>query len=519
MENSKWVATVASIWIQCSCGASYAFGIYSAVLKSSQGYDQSTLDTVSVFKDIGANIGVLSGLLYHAVTNNHRDSTPPSSRFGSGLSLVYLAGAIQCFAGYFLMWLSVTGVIDRPHVLFMCLFMFMAAHAQTFFNTANVVVAVRNFPDYGGTTVGIMKGFLGLSGAILIQIYQTLFYGKPTTFLLMLALFPTIVSLLFMNFVHENPSNTTHDKHHLNNFSLIALAIATYLMIILIFQNIFIFPSWAHFLTTIILLILISSPLQIALTAQRNEQQESSTSPTITPLIVASEAQVDSHSVVEMNLIQAMSTVNFWLLFLAMICAMGSGLATINNISQIGESLNYSKVKINTMVSLWSIWNFLGRFGGGFVSDLILHKYSWGRPLFISLTLAAMVIGHLIIALGGSLYFGSVIVGVCYGAQWSLMPTITSEIFGVKHMGTIFNTIAAANPVGSYIFSVRVIGSIYDKEAREEGGLCFGTHCFMVSFFVFAGVCVFGMFVSLVLFFRTKGFYVLLMERRSKHLE
>lgn len=334
----------------------------------------------------------------------------------------------------------------------------------------------------------------------------------------MLALFPTIVSLLFMNFVHENPSNTTHDKHHLNNFSLIALAIATYLMIILIFQNIFIFPSWAHFLTTIILLILISSPLQIALTAQRNEREESS-SPTITPLIVASEAQVDSHSVVEMNLIQAMSTVNFWLLFLAMICAMGSGLATINNISQIGESLNYSKVKINAMVSLWSIWNFLGRFGGGFVSDLILHRYSWGRPLFISLTLAAMVIGHLIIALGGSLYFGSVIVGVCYGAQWSLMPTITSEIFGVKHMGTIFNTIAAANPVGSYIFSVRVIGSIYDKEAREEGGSCFGIHCFMVSFFVFAGVCVFGMFVSLVLFFRTKGFYVLLMERRSKHLE
>lgn len=175
MENSKWVATVASIWIQCSCGASYAFGIYSAALKSSQGYDQSTLDTVSVFKDIGANIGVLSGLLYHAVTNNHRDSTPPpSSRFGSGLSLVYLAGAIQCFAGYFLMWLSVTGVIDRPHVLFMCLFMFMAAHAQTFFNTANVVVAVRNFPDYGGTTVGIMKVIHSIS---VVDCYSSLFYS------------------------------------------------------------------------------------------------------------------------------------------------------------------------------------------------------------------------------------------------------------------------------------------------------------------------------------------------------
>ncbi|KAI3726914.1 hypothetical protein L1987_66721 [Smallanthus sonchifolius] len=215
MENSKWIATVACIWIQCSAGASYTFGLYSAALKSSQGYDQSTLDTVSVFKDIGANIGVLSGLLYDAVTDNHRGSFPCSSRVCSGLLLVYLVGAVQCFAGYFLMWLSITGVIDRPHVLLMCLFMFMAAHAQTFFNTANVVVAVRNFPDYGGTSVGIMKGFLGLSGAILIQIYQILFDGKPTTFLLMLAVFPTLVSVALMSLAHANPSNTTNDKPHL----------------------------------------------------------------------------------------------------------------------------------------------------------------------------------------------------------------------------------------------------------------------------------------------------------------
>ncbi|KAJ0436841.1 hypothetical protein HanHA300_Chr16g0595181 [Helianthus annuus] len=149
MENSKWLSTVASIWIQITSGATYTFGIYSATLKSSQGYDQTTLNTVSVFKDIGGNIGVLAGLLYSAVTS--------SSRFGSGLWPVYLAGAVQFFTGYFFIWLSVTGVIDRPHVLVMCLFMFMAAHAQTFFSTTDIVVAVRNFPDYSGTSVGIMK--------------------------------------------------------------------------------------------------------------------------------------------------------------------------------------------------------------------------------------------------------------------------------------------------------------------------------------------------------------------------
>lgn len=145
--STRWIATVASIWIQCSVGASYTFSIYSAVLKSSQGYSQSTLDTVSVFKDIGANAGVISGLLYSFVTR--KTSLP--------LCVVHVVGAIQYFLGYFLMWASVVGLIDKPPVALMCLFMFLAAHAQTFFNTADVVSGLENFPYYGGTIVGIMK--------------------------------------------------------------------------------------------------------------------------------------------------------------------------------------------------------------------------------------------------------------------------------------------------------------------------------------------------------------------------
>ncbi|GMN51289.1 hypothetical protein TIFTF001_020449 [Ficus carica] len=41
----------------------------------SQGYDQSALDTVSVFRDIDADVSILSSLLYAAVTTecrNHR---------------------------------------------------------------------------------------------------------------------------------------------------------------------------------------------------------------------------------------------------------------------------------------------------------------------------------------------------------------------------------------------------------------------------------------------------------------
>lgn len=139
--NTKWAAMVASIWIQITSGSLYTFSIYSQTVKSTQGYTQSTLDTISVFKDLGANRGVLSGVLYSAVVFS---TCGRSWRF-CGPWVVHLAGAVQSLAGYFLIWASIEDLIPRPRVVVMCLFMFMAAHAQSFFNTADVFTAVRNF--------------------------------------------------------------------------------------------------------------------------------------------------------------------------------------------------------------------------------------------------------------------------------------------------------------------------------------------------------------------------------------
>ncbi|KAG2324238.1 hypothetical protein Bca4012_038771 [Brassica carinata] len=522
--RTKWVATAASIWIQCTSGSSYTFGIYSAALKSTQSYDQSTLDTVSVFKDIGANAGVFSGLLYTYVTSNRR-----RGRGGSGGPWVVLAvGAIQCFAGYFLMWASVAGMIRKPPVPLMCLFMFLAAQSQTFFNTANVVSAVENFADYGGTAVGIMKGFLGLSGAILIQLYETLCGGDPANFILLLAVTPTLLSLLAMPLVRIYETSTADDKKHLNGLSAVSLIIAAYLMIVIILKNTFGLSPLANVVTLVCLILLLALPLLIATRARRCDRMEKTMLPDKSPLIIspkattsvnqssAGDSQVEGGLSENLNLLQAMKSLSFWLLFLAMICGMGSGLSTINNIRQIGESLRYSSVEINSLVSLWSIWNFLGRFGAGYASDAMLHKKGWPRPLLMAATLGTMTIGHLIIASGfqGNLYVGSVIVGVCYGSQWSLMPTITSELFGVRHMGTIFNTISIASPIGSYIFSVRLIGYIYDKTASGEGNKCFGSHCFRLSFVIMASVAFFGFLVAIVLFFRTKGLYRQILVKR-----
>ncbi|XVF09172.1 hypothetical protein REPUB_Repub07fG0068700 [Reevesia pubescens] len=547
--KNKWISTVASIWIQCTSGSLYTFSIYSSTLKSTQHYDQSTLDIISVFKDIGANCGVLSGLLYTFATpylHHHRHD----AYFG-GPWLVHVAGAIQCFTGYFLIWASVVGLIPRPPVVGMCLFMLLAAHAQSFFNTANVVTAVRNFPDFSGTAVGIMKGFLGLSGAILIQVYETIFNNKPTSYLLMLALLPTIDPLLLMWFVRIYDTNEQEEKKLLNSISFVALLVAAYLMAVIILEHLITLRLFVRVLILVVLLVLVASPLCVALSAQerdfpvvhqsliserdrlleKSQQLDAGEMPAAHNLVcdhrflANSDQEIDVHDRRDsqeeenLNLLQAMCTVNFWILFFAMACGMGSGLATVNNLGQIGESLGYSSFETNTLVSLWSIWNFLGRFGAGYVSDHFLHVKGWARPLFMVLTLATMSVGHAVISSGlpGALYAGSILVGVCYGSQWSLMPTIASEIFGVRHMGTIFNAITIASPVGSYIFSVRVVGYIYDMEASGEGNSCNGSYCFMLSFLIMASATLLGSLAALGLFFLTKSFYNQVILRRLLH--
>ncbi|XP_039131412.1 uncharacterized protein LOC120267793 [Dioscorea cayenensis subsp. rotundata] len=83
-----------------------------------------------------------------------------------------------------------------------------------------------------------------------------------------------------------------------------------------------------------------------------------------------------------------------------------------------------------------------------------------------------------------------------------LMPGISSEIFGLRHFATIFNPIAIASPIGSYILSVRIVGFIYDKESSASAiHACIGQQCFMSSFLIMASTCILGVASSMVLFF------------------
>ncbi|KAH0882994.1 hypothetical protein HID58_059090 [Brassica napus] len=358
-------------------------------------------------------------------------------------------------------------------------------------------------------TSNLLSGYLGLSGAILVQMYHIFCEGDPANYLFLLAVVPSIFILTMMPFVRAYDAVVAGHKKYLNGLSSISLIVVSYLMIVILVENVIGMPRSMKICSFTLLVLLLGFPLFVAVRAHNEEKER----------LLSLDFPVTERSTLldtpKPNTSNAICTINFWLLFMAMICGMGSGLATINNIRQVGESLRYSTVQLNSLVSLWSIWSFLGRFGAGYISDAYLHSHGWPRPAFITLSLVIMALGHIVMASGflGSLYIGSLLVGLAYGSQWALMPTITSEIFRILHMGTIFYTIGIASPVGSYIFSVKVIGYFYDKVASEDHS-CYGSHCFRTSFVIMAVMSVLGSLISFALFLRTKKFYATLVAKR-----
>ncbi|KAB2066361.1 hypothetical protein ES319_A09G154800v1 [Gossypium barbadense] len=221
------------------------------------------------------------------------------------------------------------------------------------------------------------------------------------------------------------------------------------------------------------------------------------------------------------TILQALFSIDMLIIFIATTCGVGGTLMAIDNLGQIGNSLGYPSHSITTFVSLVSIWNYLGRAVAGFASEYLLTKYKIPRPLLFTFVILLSCVGHVLIAFAvpNSLYFASIIIGFCFGAQWPLMYAIISEIFGLKYYSTLYNFGSVASPVGSYILNVKVAGHLYDQEALKqmkalgrtrnhgEDLTCNGGQCYRKAFLIIIATTLFGFLVSGILVIRTRSFY------------
>ncbi|KAG4128715.1 hypothetical protein ERO13_D09G037300v2 [Gossypium hirsutum] len=394
----------------------------------------------------------------------------------------------------------------------MCVLIFVGNNGETYFNTAALVSGLQNFPESTGPVVGILKGFTALSGAILSQIYTLINFPDQSSFIFMVAVGPTMVVIALMFIIRPVGGHKQVRPSDGSSFTLVycvCLLLATYLMAIMILEDL---VSMSHNLVTVftlILFVLLLIPVGLSFREEPRDPAEEILLPRPEQHeVVSSEfknekpEEVDSLAVPEgqkrnallqaelfraaaegavrvkkrkgprrgedFTLTQALIRADFWLIMFSLLLGGGSGLTVIDDLGQMSQSLGYANPHI--FVSMICIWNFLGRVAGGYVSEIFVKDHAHPRPIVIVMAQLVMAVGHVFFAMGwpGAMYIGTLLVGLCYGAHWAIMPATVSELFGLKKFGAFYNFLSLANPAGTLIFSSVIASSIYDYEAEKQ---------------------------------------------------
>ncbi|KAK6362197.1 putative monocarboxylate transporter mch1 [Orbilia blumenaviensis] len=184
--------------------------------------------------------------------------------------------------------------------------------------------------------------------------------------------------------------------------------------------------------------------------------------------------------------------------------------ALIKTIQPVSRSLGSSAGdETATHVGIIAVTSTIARLFSGFLSDYLgppvepapvldeqeSKRFRISRIMLIIIFAGFMQISYLILSSGyiqlhpQQFYIISSLIGIGYGAVFTLSPTIVSVVWGVENLATNWGIIAMLPAGGASVFGF-LFAAVYDSEAKRQNsgehglgeGLCFGLKCYQRSF-------------------------------------
>ena len=539
---NKYVTFAASLLVAFSGGLGYLFGVWSPALKDAYGLNQGQIEMIAAAGNIGGYSSFISGLMYDALEHHHH--------VGPRLSLVI--GSSTSFIGFIGLWAAITKRFTAK-IWQLAVLTAIAGNGGTFFDTTCLATNLRNFPAQRGPVVGIIKAGVGLSASLYTSVFVNLFEPHQIDkFLFFLAFAPTLSGLLslplfnYVSYVQKSELEGGYRVFSPDGRFILALqtvgTLALYLMATALAIAFGVTSRDARIvmaLGTVLLLCpialiplgsgglfakkaentLIRVPTDVHEIYCRSdaeeeleEEEEERENLLEAPLLQSSSAP--PLPMPSFSLTQCFSHLNFWLL--AVICGIGvgCGLSFLNNIAQLVVALSGPTEARSVVISLFGVASCAGRLLFGAVPEKFLHAYGVPRPVFLCLaafSMSATCAGlafcehlPLLYALAGS-------AGLSFGAHWSLLPSLSSEMFGLTSFASIYTFLQMAPAATAYALGVGLVGALYQAAAARhgdaEGTSCIGVDCFQAAFLIMSGLAGVAGVLSVWLVQRTLSLY------------
>ncbi|CAE8643168.1 unnamed protein product [Polarella glacialis] len=487
----RWWLIVMSGVVQMVAGSVYAMGAWQDALRDALGTTMDGISLIGAATFAGSLLAMLGGYAF--------DKLGPKAA-------VTLGGTL-CTLGYLLIGIAVVSadLLTQPVKMSLAATGAMLAGYSSVSLLDNVVCMAcsLSFPDNRAAVVGYLKAVLATAAGLWALLWVHVFKaphgpGLPAYigFVASVALGATIFSLGGLRILPAGPSRQAFkeaDNSRLGTLIFFLVTLSFYdVGVSFFYSRGILMPTSALGYVGIGLGLL---PLTL-LQARSEEQKPAEQLEPKTLLAPGPQSEGVTFATAILGL-------DFWLIWLMQFAVFGAGVATNQNLALILESAG-SPSASGLGVALFALTSSLSRIAVGILSDKYSHVIS--RFNWLTLVSACAVAAQFLVSIMsfGAIMLGTLLMGLSFGAFFTVIVPVVNEMYGKKQFGIIMGAQLASQAAAAFLICLKMLPTIYKNATPPGQTSCHGESCYRMSFLLLTGINGAGLVAALWLQQRNK---------------